>query len=457
MPALLPRQVDTDRLPANPVSSDLWYQKNVHDSIQVFVLGLFFWELVVTLRFEFRLWKKEWKRPTTVLYSVNRYFALATMLINVVLNMQENLTMHDCNRLSPLLPIVDAIGYGLITPLVMMRTWAICAKDKVVGAVLASVYAVAIVISFYASFQYQGIPFSAIPGLGQFSGGCANDPRNAWPGIPFVLWAVIDILCFLLATGKILLLWRNSAIKTSLQKSLLVDGCQYIFVVMTVNVINIAFLYAQPLAIFLRPTLAGPAGLITVVAACRLFQNLKEWGPNNPLKIEEKPSTNMATDRHAALFKPSGLEHAIQSSNNGYGYGFGHGHGHSKHTSSDLPYAGPYTGHYIRDSQGVPVQIISPMMMTSGRSSMGSSYQHHHRQAHLDASHHIESLSGGPGSGDMSVSPFARRPSFFSESSHYGKDKESASACSVDGITPRTSPSISQGPTFTQEVEIVRH
>lgn len=425
------------RARSSDLALSLEHFSDVHDSIQVFVLGLFFWELVVTLAFEYRLWKKEWRRPTTYLYSVNRYFALATMLINVVLNMQEGLTLHECERLSALLPLVDAFGYAMITPLVMMRTWAICAKNKMIGGLLIAMYLVAFVISIYASFQYRGVPFSMIPGLGNFTGGCADDPKNAWPGVPFVLWAVIDIACFLFATGKILLLWRNSAIKTSLQKSLLVDGCQYIFVVMTVNLINISFLYSTSLAIFVRPTLAGPAGLITVVAACRLFQNLKEWGPNNPLKVQEKASSNMTTDRQAALFKPSGLEHAVYLSN--------HEHRH-EHTNSDLPYAGPYT----RDPQGIPVQIISPIRSPL---SNGSGFQSHsNRQALLDVSHRIEFLSGDRGS-EGSASPFAHRPSTFSESGSHYKDGVS----SVDAVTPESTPSLRQGPLFTQETEIVRH
>ncbi|CEH11923.1 hypothetical protein CBOM_07311 [Ceraceosorus bombacis] len=162
-------------------------------------------------------------------------------------------------------------------PLMMVRTWAICNKNRFVGVLLAVSWLVSLALSLYAAQFYIGTPFANIPGLGPI-GGCTNAIANFWPTSMFIAWGTVDVICFVLAGGQILLLWRRTGFRSSLQQALFREGLQYFITVMSINVINIAFTVTNTLPPFIRPAMAQPAAVATLVGTSRLYMALLNFG-----------------------------------------------------------------------------------------------------------------------------------------------------------------------------------
>lgn len=218
---LSPRAAAAEDLPIQP---ELWWQRHIHYTIQVIFLGFLAWEIVITLPFEVRTWRRDPKHPLIWFYSASRYFGLGGHISNVLLNIASGVTLKYCQHYAFWLPFHDALNHALALPLMMARTWAICGQARSVAAGLVGVYLAALAVAIYGAFTYIGVPFNQVAGLGHYSGGCANDPINNWGAYVFVAWAAVDGLCFALSTGKILVLWRHSGYKTNLQAILLRDG-----------------------------------------------------------------------------------------------------------------------------------------------------------------------------------------------------------------------------------------
>ncbi|PWN40551.1 hypothetical protein IE81DRAFT_218934 [Ceraceosorus guamensis] len=268
---------------------ELGDQRQASTVIQFLVLGFWSWELITTSGWEVGQWQKSSRKWSLWLFTFGRYYGLVGQIAACVINVLPGVTTAYCSKYQALLPLIDAIGYAIVMPLMMVRTWAICNKNRFVGVLLAVSWLASLALSLYAAQFYIGTPFANVPGLGPI-GGCTNAIANFWPTCEcklmqahpmiykyssrpvnrlvrnlamFIAWGTVDVMCFVLAGGQILLLWRRTGFRSSLQQALFREGLQYFITVMSINVINIAFTVTNTLPPFIRPAMAQPAAVAT--------------------------------------------------------------------------------------------------------------------------------------------------------------------------------------------------
>jgi len=233
-------------------------------------VALLLHDLVTTLDVEVaRVWSGKFS-PFVILWALNRWFPALGYIFVVWLAHSTSISANRCKKLVTIVPSMQMISYGVITLIVILRTWAIYGGRLWPVVLLASVYVVALTVQTYVvatSVTSVDMP----PGVN----GCllGATPESGLRFLFFWIVALVfDTLLFGLTFFKGLSLQAHG-LRFPLISLLMRDGIIYFFFMFLANVMNVILFVTAP------PQLKGMnayfSHITTVIMISHLMLNLR--------------------------------------------------------------------------------------------------------------------------------------------------------------------------------------
>jgi hypothetical protein len=257
-----------------PIVKSLYVSLNAFKFVQVMTLSVLAWEVISTIPMELRLYRRGIK-PTYLLLSFSRYFAVLSLSLDVAFNIATDVTPEFCERNRYTLALLASIVQFVTVPLLLLRTYAIWGKNKALLPLLFIFWVLPMAIGIYACTTYFGVPnFTFIPI--DIVGGCSAEPHDGLiAASPYIANLIVDSLILFLTLGRLIQLKKG--MQTSFVTRLLIrDGILYYIVVVVINIINLIFFLAPGIpANVPRAIFAAPATVAATIMVGRLFFNLQ--------------------------------------------------------------------------------------------------------------------------------------------------------------------------------------
>ncbi|KAG7098375.1 hypothetical protein E1B28_000333 [Marasmius oreades] len=229
------------------------------------LLGLYIWEWLTSLDFEYKLLIGEHKfRWPLIFYFLNRYMVFICLIaFTVSLNIQQPL---DCQGLYVFIQTMGGLSAGLACASLAIRTIAVWRNDLyvVVGLTL-------LIMGHWAFILHNATLVKAAWLEGT---GCVitnNKPALTTGAYIYVMVVDFIVLCLMARRTGI---WMNNSAR--LIKILFLDGFLYFIVAFVVNLVGVIFS-----ALNLNPVMSVialvPATVISSIAACRAVRHLSSF------------------------------------------------------------------------------------------------------------------------------------------------------------------------------------
>ncbi|KAK7684953.1 hypothetical protein QCA50_011788 [Cerrena zonata] len=242
-------------------------EQKLLNKIAHFTAGLYFWELLTTLYFDwsFVSGKRRWRWPI-LLYFLNRYAYLAAMIVLLYTQDVSFDTELDCHVLLNFIQIGGNMAVAFASLNLAVRTIVLWSGNKYVITGLAIM-----VIGQWAVILQGG----ELQAEWMKGAGCVNlQTNNTLLAVTYAISTVLDTVVLLLSFWKLRILAK--AVHTSVFVTILFrDGLIYFIVALLGNIVVVVFevIDIDPLwnVIFNIPSVA-----IITIAATRAVRNLQE-------------------------------------------------------------------------------------------------------------------------------------------------------------------------------------
>ncbi|EKM58094.1 uncharacterized protein PHACADRAFT_252104 [Phanerochaete carnosa HHB-10118-sp] len=239
---------------------------NAFDRLMHTLLGLYIWEFVTSLSFDwdFVVGRKKFRWPM-VFYFANRYFLLFALIgIAVALNVTEPV---NCQALYTYNQVFGNAAIGLASINLSLRTVAVWSQSRylIVGLVL--------VIMGHWSLLLHGLLIKAewIPGSG-----CAiTNTNNTLLAATFIYSMCFDFIVLVLTAWKLAWPTKRSE-RTKLVSLIFGDGLIFFFIAFIANLIATIFMLLNLNAVM--SIIANvPAAIASTIVACRAVRRLTNY------------------------------------------------------------------------------------------------------------------------------------------------------------------------------------
>jgi len=231
--------------------------------------GLFFWEYVVSLNFEwsFLTGKKRFTWPMTF-YFLGRYFALTTVI--AILVSLDGKNEVDCQALYTFLAFGGVCCIGFASVNLALRAMIVWHMDPRIVVFLV------VAVLGHWSLLLQGVVLKAnwVPGTGCV----ATETRNNDQFVAFIYTIALDFTVFLFTAWKYT---RPGHRQSRLYKLLFEHGLIYFAVATVANIPSAVLLHlnANPIINILNNTAAFT---LSTTAACRAVRHLNNFTGTKP-------------------------------------------------------------------------------------------------------------------------------------------------------------------------------
>lgn len=232
--------------------------------------GLYFWEWLVSLDFEwsFITGKRRFHYPA-VFYFLNRYCLLFTMI--GILIALDTVKEVNCQSLYTFNQIMGQAASGLASINLSIRTMALWSHDKRI------VIPIVVIILGHWSLILQGVLLTAVWVPGQ---GClVTGTNNTILAATFIYSMCFDLVILLLSTYKCVLGVKGG--RSQLMSLLFKDGLVYFFIAFFSNLLAVVFIMLNLNAV-MSVILNVPAAIFSTIVACRAVRRLTNFSQNGP-------------------------------------------------------------------------------------------------------------------------------------------------------------------------------
>lgn len=232
--------------------------------------GLYFWEWLVSLDFEWSFFtgKRRFHYPA-LFYFLNRYCLLFTMVgILIALDTVQEV---NCQSLYTFNQIMGQSASGLASINLSIRTMALWSHDKRI------VIPIVVVILGHWSLILQGVLLTAVWVPGQ---GClVTGTNNTILAATFIYSMCFDLVILLLSTYKCVLGVKGG--RSQLMSLLFKDGLVYFFIAFFSNLLAVVFIMLNLNAV-MSVIFNVPAAIFSTIVACRAVRRLTNFSQNGP-------------------------------------------------------------------------------------------------------------------------------------------------------------------------------
>jgi len=252
--------------------------------LQHAMAGIYFWEFVVSLNFEwsFISGKRKLRWPM-VFYFLGRYAALFTV-ITLLITLNAGTMTLNCQALYTFLAVVGQTTIGFASINLALRAIALWGRDSRV------VIPVVLLICGHWAILLQGCVVSAtfVPGTG-----CVADQTKPILLMMTFIWSIVlDSTVFLLSAYKIA--QPGPGQRSKLVNMIFRDGLIYFFVALIANIPAAVFVFLN-LNPVMQLIMNSPAALASTIMACRAVRRLANYS-NDECNIY---TTNVYTRKHS--------------------------------------------------------------------------------------------------------------------------------------------------------------
>ncbi|KAH9852217.1 hypothetical protein C2E23DRAFT_859930 [Lenzites betulinus] len=232
--------------------------------------GLYFWEVVTSLDFEwgFLTGKKRFHYPA-VFYFLNRYCLLFTMVgILIALDTTSEI---NCQALYTFNQIMGQAASGLASINLSIRTMALWSHNKYI------VIPIIVIILGHWSLILQGVTVKAswVDGTGCLVTGSNNTVLAA----TFIYSMCFDLIILLLSMYKLVIGVKGG--RSQLMTLLFKDGLAYFIIAFLSNLLATVFIMLNLNAI-MSVIFNVPAAIFSTIVACRAVRRLTNFSTKGP-------------------------------------------------------------------------------------------------------------------------------------------------------------------------------
>ncbi|KAI0763034.1 hypothetical protein BD413DRAFT_495304 [Trametes elegans] len=231
--------------------------------------GLYFWEFVTSLDFEwaFLTRQKRFHYPA-IFYFLNRYCLLFTMI--GLLIALDTPTEIDCQSLYTFNQIMGQSASGLASINLSIRTMALWSHNKFI------VIPIIVIILGHWSLILQGVLVHA----SWVNGGCAvTGSNNTILAATFIYSMTFDLIILLLSMYKLVIGVKGG--RSQLMTLLFKDGLVYFIIAFLANLLATVFIMLDLNAI-MSVIFNVPAAIFSTIVACRAVRRLTNFSPKGP-------------------------------------------------------------------------------------------------------------------------------------------------------------------------------
>ncbi|OBZ67493.1 hypothetical protein A0H81_12722 [Grifola frondosa] len=231
--------------------------------------GLYFWEFVTSLDFEwsFLRGKNRFHWPA-LFYFLNRYCLLFTM-IGLLISL-DSTTELNCQPLYTFNQICGQAASGLASINLSIRTMAVWSHSKYIVVPLI------VIILGHWSLILQGVLLKAVWVEGE---GCViTQTNNTILAATFIYSMCFDALVMILSAWK---LYFGVSGRSQLMKMLFKDGLVYFLIAFVSNLLATVFMLLNLNAI-MSVIFNVPAAIMSTIVACRAVRRLSRYSAKGP-------------------------------------------------------------------------------------------------------------------------------------------------------------------------------
>jgi len=265
---------------------ELIKDSNAFDRLMHALLGLYIWEFVTSLSFDwdFVVGRKKFRWPM-VFYFANRYFLLFALIgIAIALNVTEPV---NCQALYTYNQVFGNAAIGLASINLSLRTVAVWSQSKYM------IVGLALVIMGHWSLLLHGLLIKAewIPGSG-----CAiTNTDNTMLAATFIYSMCFDFTVLVLTAWK--LAWPTKRSEQSRLVSLIFgDGLIFFFIAFMANLIATVFMLLNLNAVM--SIIANvPAAIASTIVACRAVRRLTNYTSQGAEVFNSTSASTLAFNR----------------------------------------------------------------------------------------------------------------------------------------------------------------
>ncbi|KAI0676402.1 hypothetical protein C8Q78DRAFT_17476 [Trametes maxima] len=232
--------------------------------------GLYFWEVVTSLDFEWAFFtgKKRFHYPA-VFYFLNRYCLFFTMI--GILIALDTTTEIDCQALYTFNQIMGQASSGLASINLSIRTMALWSHNRYI------VIPIIVIILGHWSLILQGVLVKAswVDGAGCLVTGSNNTILAA----TFIYSMCFDLIILLLSMYKLVIGVKGG--RSQLMGLLFKDGLVYFVIAFLANLLATVFIMLNLNAI-MSVIFNVPAAIFSTIVACRAVRRLTNFSQKGP-------------------------------------------------------------------------------------------------------------------------------------------------------------------------------
>ncbi|OJT08115.1 hypothetical protein TRAPUB_970 [Trametes pubescens] len=232
--------------------------------------GLYFWEYVTSLDFEWGFFtgKKRFHYPA-IFYFLNRYCLLFTMI--GILIALDTTTEIDCQALYTFNQIMGQAASGLASINLSIRTMALWSHHRWI------VIPIVVIILGHWSLILQGVLVKASWVDGQ---GClVTGSNNTILAATFIYSMCFDLIILLLSMYKLVIGVKGG--RSQLMTLLFKDGLVYFIIAFLSNLLATVFIMLNLNAI-MSVIFNVPAAIFSTIVACRAVRRLTNFSTRGP-------------------------------------------------------------------------------------------------------------------------------------------------------------------------------
>jgi len=269
--------------------AELMQDTQVFIKLQHALLGLYAWEFIISLDFDWAVLtgKKKFRWPLCF-YFAGRYLLLFALIgIAIALDTTKPI---NCQALYAFLQFAGDAAVGMASINLSLRTIAIWSRNKyIIGLLL-------VIILGHWSLILQGVLLKAAYYPGE---GCAiTDSNTTVLSATFIYSMCFDLIVLCLSTYK--LAWeprrKQMGAQSQLVKMIFADGLVYFFIAFVANAIATVFMIMNWNAI-MSVIFNVPAAIASTIVASRVVRRLTNFrltGPEIYSNSQQPPTSNLA-------------------------------------------------------------------------------------------------------------------------------------------------------------------
>ncbi|KAH8920065.1 hypothetical protein BT69DRAFT_1352692 [Atractiella rhizophila] len=231
--------------------------------------AIYGWDFVITFPQEYRtMWKAERWTPVRVVFFINRYWGLFTLLVLMTFFWLE-IDAKVCNKIHLLEPIFTLILFQSCEFLLGARVWAMWNRKTWIIWFFGIFQVICATVEIIAIIPNKRLPVP--PGLR----GCISNGGVNYVWIYWLMPLLYDTAALVLTLIPLITHWRTSG-GTPLLKLFLRDGIVYFAVVFVCNLANVIYFNIPNVT---NNALNAPLAVaFTTMMASRIVLNLRQPG-----------------------------------------------------------------------------------------------------------------------------------------------------------------------------------